>query len=195
MALLGLGGKGLRERLRRQYGILPPGSLGQTLFDEIIPVVLVDDLTRGLVVDEHYRPPATGRTNQTGVAAKFAFSQLQARAGALLLVERVEWRTEAAAGLRLKVGAVTTSAGGDVKVWRDRRLSGDPTAGITQGAETSQSGSTVLEMQGISTDFRSIELGIILEPSEIVLKSTLTLWHSTVEQDLDVNWFWREIVL
>jgi len=195
MALLGLGGKGLRERLIRQYGILPPGSIGQTLFDEIIPVVVVDDLTTGLILDQFYRPPAAGRTQQAAVAAENSFSSIAARAGVLTLVEKVVWRTGGSSGVTIRVGNTGTPIGTPVKWWRDRRITGDPVSAVTVGTRASTTGSLVMNLRGISTADTSIELGVILSPEEATLKSTMTLWNQTQNEILDVTWFFREMLV
>jgi len=195
MALLGLGGKGLRERLMRQCGILPPGSIGQTMFDEILPVVLVDDLTRGLILDQFYRPPAAGRTQQAAVAAQNSFSSLQARNGVLTLIERVEWRTGAAAGVTIRVGNTGTPIGTPTKWWRDRRIQGDPTTLVTQGTRAGTTGSLVMNLRGISTAYTSQDLDVILSPEAPTLESTLSIWNQTQNEIFDVNWFFREVLV
>lgn len=193
MALLGLGGRGLRERLIQQYGILPPGSVGQTLFDEVIPTVLVDDLTQGLVLDSLYRPPAAGHTTQAGVVAELAFSSIQARAGALVLVERIEFQTEGAAPVIIRVGATGSPIGSPIKAWRDRRMEGEPTALVTQGTRSGSLGTQFAERTSIATEFRSMDLNVILRPGSVG-ESTISIWCNITDTDLQVNWFWKEML-
>jgi len=195
MALLGLGGRGLRERLIAQYGILPPGSIGQTLFDEIIPVVVVDDLTQGLILDQFYRAPAAGRTAQAAVALEFSFSSIQAAAASMILVERVEYLMGSGGEVRLRTGTTGDPIGAPTKMWRDRRVQGSPTAVVSQGTETGALGDVAVSSQGVATEFRSIDLQMVLSPSNDVDVSTVSLWNTTVNELLFVNWFWREILI
>jgi len=195
MALLGLGGRGLRERLIRQYTILPPGSIGQTLFDEIIPVVLVDDLTQGLILDANYRAPAIASAVRGAVALENSFCSISAPAtGSLVLVERVEFRLGTAGPATLRVGPTDTPTA-QPTFWRDRRLSGSPSAVMATGTRVGVTGSRFLFVRGTATGFTSMDLQIILTPSNNSLESTLAVWNGLVNDQLDVNWYWREIVL
>ena len=195
MALLGLGGRALRERLIRQYGILPPGSIGQTLFDEIIPVVMVDDLTRGLVIDQSYRAPAVAGIVQGAVSGENSFCGLTAPAGgSLVLVEKMSYRTGSAALCSLRVGATGTQSVNSSH-WRDRRLPAGPTCVAVRGTRVGLVGSGMLDMRGIATEHLDVELNIILNPSDTVLQSTIAVWCHSTNIELDVNFFWREVIL
>jgi len=193
MALLGLGGKGLRERLIRQYNILPPGSTGQTLFDEIIPVVLVDDLTSGLILDESYRAPAISAPTQAAVALENGFCSITAPSGSMLLVERVEFRFGTAGPGAVNIGPTDTPTPA-VAFWRDRRIRGSPQANVAIGSRVGLTGTTIANIR-VTTVFTSLDLGIILSPSTDSLESTLAIWNTTVNDAVNVNWYWREILI
>ena len=195
MALLGLGGRALRERLIQQYGILPPGSIGQTLFDEIIPVVLVDDLTRGLVIDASYRSPAITQLTQAAVSSENGFCGLTAPVGgSLILVEKLSFRTASAGLVSLRVGATGTQVA-QPSHWRDRRLPAAPTCIPIRGTRVGLLGSGMMGMIGVSTEHQFVDLQIILNPSAIDLQSTIAVWAHSTNVELSVNFWWREIIL
>ena len=195
MALLGLGGRALRERLIQQYSILPPGSVGQTIFDEIIPVVMVDDLTKGLVLDSQYRAPAIAATVQIGVAIENSFCALVAPVGgSLVLVEWVEIRIETAGIATVRVGEIGTPVQLD-RLWRDRRIAAAPTCQAVRGTNVGVIGEDIASLRPAATEFTRVDLDLILSPSADPLESTISIWNHTVNQQMDVNWYWREIIL
>jgi len=194
MALLGLGGKGLRERLIRQYGILPPGSIGQTLFDEIIPTVLVDDLTKGLILDENYRAPGMATVVKSAVALENGYCGLTARAGVMILVEKIEVRFGTAGGGALNIGPSDVNTGSPA-FWRDRRLNGSPSALPHHGSRVGLTGTSVMNIRAQSSSFTTFELDMILTPTSETLESTISVWAATVNITVDVNFFWREILV
>jgi len=196
MALLGLGGRALRERLIRQYSILPPGSIGQTLFDEIIPVVIVDDLTKGLTLDPFYRAPAISPHVQVAVALEESFAALVAPVGgSLVLVEKVEVRFGTAGAGSIRVGAVGASPVAQARLWRDRRIASSPTCGSFRGTNLGVLGSAMADLRVAATSFTTFQLDVIINPSTAVLESTIAVWNHLVNDQLEVNWFWREIIL
>lgn len=194
MALLGLGGKGLRERLIRQYGILPPGSVGQTLFDEIIPTVLVDDLTKGLILDANYRAPAIAAPAKAAVALENGYCGLTAASGVMILVEKVEVRfgTAGAGALNIGPSDVNTPV---TAFWRDRRINGSPAANPHTGSRVGLTGTTIQNIRVQATSFTTFELGIILNPESSTLASTISIWNALVNDACTVNFFWREILV
>jgi hypothetical protein len=79
--------------------------------------------------------------------------------------------------------------------WRDRRISGFPTASAFRGTNLGVQGTGIINLRGITTQFQSVDLNIILFPTANVLESKISVWNHLVNDQLDVNWFWREIIL
>ena len=148
----------------------------------------------GLVLDAAYRAPAMTGTIRTPTALENGFVSIAAPvSGTLILVEKVEFRTGNAAAVTLRVGEVPSGTGSSV-FWRDRRLTGKPSGSVRSGTRVGEQGSRVQLLRGVAASFTSIDLQIVLTPSNDQLESTLTVWNGLVNDQLEVNWFWRELL-
>ena len=183
----------LPERIRRAFGLREPG-VGATISPEIVPVVLVDDLT-GPSIDEGYPRTALARMVNPAAAGLYSTAIIvnppESRVDVLI---SSFWIEVIAGGVSysMRSGLVSTlpapiAAGSEIH-FLDRRVSGLPGARIeyhqTAGYLTAD---FIIVLNTPSIGLLNIPLGLTLPPgrwfgaSRTVVNQTITAW-----------WWWTE---
>lgn len=205
MSMLGKGGKGLKDRLRRQYSLINSDA-GTQLEDVVVPIVLVDDLTRGLTVDDLYRRPAIAYSSQAGVVGEQSYSYIRAPSaqGAAIFVDYCVVSRTAAGKFYLAGGYSGFFAGSTkdttTKFWKDRRLPGIPSAEIAHGSNVGVLTGGIWGRFGNANSHTHIlvPIGATImppQPGQGSELSSVLIFNVDANQALQVSWVWEEINL
>jgi len=187
----------LVEKLRRTFNILGGGGV-QTLSDELVPVVLVDDVTGPDVLSTDYPRNCIGGNQVSAVATKYSLAAFNNPLGsgvdAYLDFAVVSVPSATVVQLRLADHSAWTAG---TKYWTDLRVAGSPSCNPTGFAELVIPGDLVAIYRVIANTPTIIPLGMVLQPHG---NNSPTYWKAkdvvilsqTVNQDIAVTWYWTE---
>lgn len=187
----------LVEKLRRSFNILGGGGV-QTLSDELVPVVLVDDVTGSNVLSTDYPRDCFGGVQQAATAAQLAINAFNNPLGSgvdchvdfAVLQVAVSGNVQ----LRLADHAAWTQ---QTSFWTDLRVPATPAGRVYRGINPIALGDLVTRFRVSAQQPTVIPLGVILPPHG---GATPTYWkdkdlifqHETLNQSLECTWYWTE---
>jgi len=180
----------LVEKLRKAFGVFQ-GSVGATLSDELIGVVIVDDVSGPDVVSTQHPLTAIGGSNVAAAAGFLGKVGLQnpATSGVDLFVDKVIVQASGARTLTIRLAAAlpaTVTAG--IKSFMDQRVEGNPTGVTFDQNATVTFGTQILELRLLTGTTFVVPLGITLGPGDVIL-----VQNQTANQLVDsVEFYWTE---
>jgi len=183
----------LVEKARRAFGIIQSG-FGSTVSDELVPVVLVDDVTGPDTVSQGYPRYAFGNPQKAAVALENGMCILRnpTGSGVRIFVDTVAI-TLAAAGLcsvRRALPGVVTFAASARKQWADWRVpvASQPAAQMGTDSAIGLLGTAFMSFRLPDTGTFTVPLGITIEPGN----DDLVIGDAVVNQAIEAVFWFRE---
>lgn len=158
----------LVEKIRALFGVVQ-GQVGGQLVDEIIPVVIVEDVSGPDQVSTQHPLRAMGSSNSAAAVGFLSKVGLQNPPGSNIdiFLERLDLLA-ANASVILRQGVIAASPSAGIKQWKDRRVDGNPVGIIWDENATGTLGSQVQVVRIVSNTLVTIQLGLTLEPGDSV---------------------------
>lgn len=176
----------LARRLQRKFDTDGPGPT-HTLAPEIVPVVLVEDLTPALPEDTGFIRQCVGTVYQAGVAAEYAHAQLFNPDGSGSILHAEMAVVSIGAADTVNVAFYDTRLGNDGSVYfRDRRLAGSPVGAVTNDSGGAELGTNIAPIESPGDEAITIPLDIILAPGQGLVLNV------GVNNALNASFWWTE---
>jgi len=179
----------LVEKLRAAFGVLR-GQVGATLSDELVPVVIVEDVSGPDVVSTQHPVTALGSSSSLAGGATF-FSKVGLQnpvgSGIDIFVELVLIFATASSQATVRTSAIAANPNAGIRQFLDRRVTGAPTGIIWDENATVSLGTEILEIRMIEGMFQ-VKLGMTLAPGD----SIHTQPSSANAALQTVHYFWTE---
>jgi len=181
----------LVEKIRELFGVTQ-GSVGGQLVDEIIPVVVVENVSGPDNVSTQYPLRAMGHSDSAAVTAQFSKVGLQnpPRSGVDIFVERLYWFAAGTIVQDIRFGVIAAGPSAGLKTWKDFRVIGTPAGIIWDENATGTLGTELQEVRSLSGESETVELGITLAPGD----SIHLQGGSADEAVIQAVWHWIERV-
>ena len=178
----------ITAKLVKRFG-LKAGSIAPTLSPELVPVVLVADLTSPVEESSAYMRVAMGTAVIPGVAAKFGQSQLfnPKKSGVVAMVEVVDVSIETAGPAQITTHDTAVGSAVSTVAFRDRRIPGLPATQVRSQTDAGVPGSTIWTGELPAAEVIRIPIAMILGPG-----NGLVFANSRLDDDLRVSWSWFE---
>jgi len=157
----------IARKLARRFGIDGPAP-ADTLAPEIVPVVLVEDLTAPDEEDSGYERTCIGKQSVGALAANYSYVQLYnpSGSGVLVVVEAMILSVGGNSAISIRnYDTAATSLGTDLS-FRDRRLSGAPAAQVRYVQSGANLGDAVAQAFAVGNDQYLTPLDFLLSPGK-----------------------------
>jgi len=182
----------LVEKIRELFGVVQ-GSVGNQLVDEIIPVVIVEDVSGPDNVSTQHPLRALGSSSSAAGGAAF-FSKVGLQnppgSGVDLFVSRISLISSAIQDATIRLSAIAASPSAGIKAWLDRRVDGNPVAVVWDENATATLGTQIFQTRSVARVPAIVELGLTLAPGD-----SIHAQQSTLNTALgNVHFFWTERV-
>jgi len=158
----------LVEKIRALFGVTE-GSVGNQLVDEIIPIVIVEDVSGPDQVSTQHPLRAWGHSNSAAAVGFLSKVGLQNPVGSEvdLFVEAVDIGLDVANNISINQGVIAASPNAGLKRWKDGRVQGNPIGIIWDENATVSLGVLVTQYRLVGETVRRT-LGITLSPGQSV---------------------------
>lgn len=159
----------LVEKIRALFGVTQ-GSVGNQLVDEIIPVVIVEDVSGPDQVSTQHPLRAIGSSDSAAAVGFFSKVGLQNPVDSQvdLFLERIYISSQANGAINIRTSVIAASPNAGVKQWKDGRVDGNPIGIIWDENATVSLGTIVTSNVLLANTGKPIELGLTLAPGESV---------------------------
>jgi len=181
---------GLSEKLRRAFSIIS-GSVGSTISDELVGVILVDDVAGPDTIGEGYPARAIGGVSSANLSTFFSKVGFRnpADSGVDMFVEAAIVSIATTSTVTLRTGPLPAGAVDASRGWRDFRRRGAPACDIWSQNLTVSSGAPV-------SVYRMLQDTPYLVPLEMTLPpgNATVVWfqHGATNQEIRANFYWVE---
>jgi len=178
----------LVEKLRAQFGVVQ-GQIGGTLSDELVPVVIVDDVSGPDVVSSQHPLNAIGSSSSAAAVGFFSKVGLQnpEGSGVDIFVEYMLMKSTTDVTQTLRQSAIAVSPNAGVKTFLDNRAEGNP-VGITWDENATVSLGIELIALRVANGMTRIDLGITLAELD-----SIHVQDAAANVAVDtVHYFWTE---
>lgn len=178
----------LVQKLRAAYGIIT-GSVGSTLSDEIVPVVIVEDVTSPDTVSTGHPLDAAGSSSSAAAVGFISKVGLQNPVGSELdlFLEYIHFMTSVSIVLTVRKGVIAASPNAGIRGFRDLRVIGSP-VGITWDENgTGTLGTQIETVNAVSGD-TFLPLGYTLAPGDSIHAQGVNT-NAAIQ---DVHFYWSE---
>jgi len=181
----------LVEKIRALFGVTQ-GQVGGQLVDEIIPVVIVEDVSAPDQVSTQHPLRAIGGSNSAAGGATFLSKvglQNPLGSGVDLFVESVLPIFTVGTNLTVRfAAALPASPNAGITHWADFRVDGVP-AGVTFDENATVSfGTELIGLRTLTNVIAYVDLGVTLPPGQVLI-----LQNQTANLPIDnCFWFWTE---
>lgn len=180
----------LVEKIRALFGVTQ-GQVGGQLVDEIIPVVIVEDVSGPDQVSTQHPLRALGSSSAAaGGPATFAKVGLQnpPGSGIDIFVDSLFTSMNPNITLTVRLSPIAAGPNAGIKTWLDQRVDGNPVGVVWDENATGSLGTQILRFRGLSNVTLDVKLGLTLAPGD-------SIHYQQQSADLalpDLHFFWTE---
>ena len=174
----------LARALARRYFI--KGGYTPVLAPEVVPVVLVDDIS-GYETSVGRSQPGIWTTESAAVAGQFGHTSLAPLAGQVCRVTRILFAAGATGVYTVRFGAPLTGGTPIAPLWTDRRLTGTPPVDARFVANVAAQGTTVMNLRVLANEVRDLRVDYLLTNAQALLTHHATVnvaYRVTLEFEL-----------
>ena len=159
----------LVEKIRDLFGVTQ-GSVGGQIVDEIIPVVIVEDVSGPDQVSTLHPLRAIGESSSASSVGFFSKVGLQnpLNSGVDIFLERVLMGFAASGPLEIRKGVIAASPNAGVFGWKDQRVEGNPAGIVWDENATVSLGTLVTRPRITDSGIINLQLGMTLAPGDSV---------------------------
>ena len=159
----------LVEKIRELFGVTQ-GGVGGQIVDEIIPVVIVEDVSGPDTISTQHPLRAMGESSSQADASFFSKVGLQNPVGSEtdIFLERIDVMNGLAGPVTIRAGVIAASPNAGIKRWKDNRVDGNPIGIVWDENATASLGTLVQRVRVIANTFLPVQLGLTLEPGDSV---------------------------
>lgn len=176
------------QKLGRAYGLTDLPITG--VAPELVPVVIVGDLTSPAEHDAGDIRYCVGNGSQGGAASNYAHVQLlnPPGSGITVIVQTLVVAIETAGDVQVRLydTPLTTAT---TRRFRDTRITGTPVGQARTQNETSRLGTSVLSLGLVADASEQIQLDFVLKPGTGILVSPYT-----ADVQCTAGWLWVEML-
>jgi len=161
-----------------------------TLHDQVVPVIMVDDLTAETGFDVGTTLPCWGQGTAGPVAGQYSLVALSNPPTSGKLIQIKKLRIGATAGSNIRVGVQSEPPWGALTsiAFRDHRITGQPSGQILSQQQAAPSYITnIVQLYSAVTLYEILDLDVLLDPG-----FALILEEDAVNRVLTMNVWWLE---
>jgi len=159
----------LVEKIRELFGVVQ-GAVGGQIVDEIIPVVIVEDVSGPDQVSTQHPLRAMGESSSQAAATFFSKVGLQnpVVSEVDIFLERIALTVSTSGNIDIRQGVIAASPNAGIQFWKDRRVQGNPIGIVWDENATVSLGTLVMRPRIIANVTLDVQLGLTLAPGDSV---------------------------
>ena len=184
----------LVEKIRELFGVVQ-GSVGGQLVDEIVPVVIVEDISGPDQVSTQHPLRAIGSSSSAAGGATF-FSKVGLQnpigSGIDIFVSEINVLSTGVDESTIRTGVIAAAPNAGIKQWLDRRVDGNPVGIVWDENATVSLGTEIFDLR-LDDGYNLIPVGMTLAPGDsihvqakdanLVLATSGFFWIERVRRD------------